>query len=614
MAINATATQKQRALTYLNRDFESFKQEIVENHLKVYFPDTYQDFNESSIGMMLVELMAFIGDNLSFYLDKKFAESFISTAQETKNILKHARQLGFKAFGKTSAFGRVDLMISVPAITINNQILPDTRYAGVVYAGAKLTSQSGQKFETLENADFSTVDINNSALVAVSKTDPVTKQPLSFGLLLRDVAVKAGETKTTTFSVSAYQPFLSLTISDVDVLEVISVTDSLGNAWSEVDYLAQDTVFDSIPNTGADSTIVPYVLSLRTVPYRFITEFDVSTGKTSLIFGTGDGSSLDLDLIPNLGDLSIPAFGKATFTDYSIDPQNFLRTRTLGLAPINTTLSVSYRVGGGVITNAGAQQIRTVSDSVFDVGNTSLSSSVARDVKNSLSVMNPYPAQGGRDNLSTPELKQLISANFAAQSRAVTVEDYIARSLSMPSKFGAIFRAHARAGVLNRNSVELAVLAKDSNGNPAIASPTLKQNLQTYLGRFRMLTDAVELLDAQIINIKIAFSVLVSPDYNRTQVLTECLNRLKDFFIIDKWQIGQPINITDLNYLLADVDGVLSIYDLTITNPAGLVDGRSYSNTTYNIAKNTQNNIIYCDENSIFSVMYPTRDLVGTAK
>jgi hypothetical protein len=614
MTTKAAVTQKTRALTYLNQDFEGFKQDIVNNHIKVYFPTTYQDFNESSLGMMLVEMMAYVGDSLSFYLDKKFAESFLSTAQERTNIFKHAKQLGFRAFGKTSAFGRVNLMISVPAITINQQILPDMRYAGIVYQGAQVKSTGGQTFETLEDADFARVDITDPALVVVSKTDPSTKAPLSFGLLLRDVPIKAGQTKTVTLPVGAYKSFLQLQLPDPDVLEVLSVVDSLGNIWYEVDYLAQDTVFDGVPNTGADATDVPYVLMLRTVPYRFVSELDTVSGFTFLVFGTGDGSATDFDLIPNLGDLSIPTYGKQTFTDYTIDPQNFLRTRTLGLAPINTSLTVKYRVGGGVSTNAGAATIITVTNANFDVGNSTLPVPVVRDVKNSLSVINTEPAQGGRDELSVGELKQLISANFAAQARAVTIEDYIARTLSMPSKFGSVFRAFAQPGQINRNSVELAVLAKDSNDNVTLASPTLKSNLQTYISRFRLLTDSVELLDGEIINIGVNFSLLVSPDYNRSQVLTNCLNALRDYFVIDKWQISQPLVLTDLNYLLADQDGVLSVYQVSVVNLAGFIDGRNYSATTYNIAKATANGIIYCPKNAIFAVAFPSRDLIGTAK
>lgn len=612
--INATNTQKKRAIKYLNQDFDSFKNDIVENHLKVYFPNTYSDFGESNVGMMLVEVAAFVGDALSFYLDKKFQESFIDSAQEMENIFKHAKMLGFKPFGKTAAFGDVDCFISVPVTGSNGQLLPDMRYAGIAYKGVKCKSKSGQTYETLENADFSTVNINDPTVVAVSNVDPVTKLPTSYALRLQDIAIQAGETKTTSFTVLAYQPFLQLTIPDTDVLEIIQVTDSNGNIWNEVDFLAQDTVFTGIPNTGADSTSVPFVLTLVTVPYRFISSYDVASGQTTLTFGTGDAQALDQDLIPNLGDLSVPAFGKNSFTDFSIDPQNFLRTRTMGLAPVNTVLTVQYRKGGGVLTNAGAQQVNTATNVTFNVGNSTLPQPTVLSVANSFSVLNMEPVQGGADQLSAMEIKQLVSANYAAQARCVTVPDYIARALSMPASFGNIFRAYAKAGQINKNSVELSILALDSFGNVTIASPTLKTNLQTYLGQFRMLTDAVEILDGQIINISVAFNILVAPDYIRTDVLTDCLNQLTNFFLIQNWQIGQPINLTDLNYLIADVAGVVSVYDLQVDNLVGVIDGRQYSQTSYNIQKNTQNNIIYCQENSIFALQYPSKDLVGNAK
>jgi hypothetical protein len=341
----ATNTTKKRNIKYLNRDFSSFKTSFVE-HLKVYFPDTYNDFNESSVGMMLTELAAYFGDNVSFYLDKVFNESFTETAFEIRNVFRHAKQLGFKTFGKTAAQGLVDCFIKVPSITTNGVPGPDMRYAGIVKKGAKLKNRVGKTYETLEDVDFSKVDISDSSFIVVGERDAQTNQPKNFVLRVPDVEIKAGETTSTTFAAGDYQRFLKLTLSDDDVLEVLRVMDSEGNRWYEVDFLAQDTVFDSNVNTGTDSTDVPYVLKLRSVPYRFISEYDISTGKTSLIFGSGDAQSFDGDLIPDLGDLSLPTFGKETFTDFAIDPQHFLKTRTLGLAPVNTTLTVTYRVGG----------------------------------------------------------------------------------------------------------------------------------------------------------------------------------------------------------------------------------------------------------------------------
>ncbi len=612
----ATTLQKKRNIKYLNRDFESFKRDIVNNYIKVYFPDIYEDFNEASMGVMLVELMSFIGDNLSFYLDRVFNESFISSAREEKNVAKHAKHLGFKYFGKSAAAGQVDCFLKVPAIITNQQILPNMQYAGTFKKGtSKFKNSSGLTYETLVDIDFSKVNINDPNVVTVVDRNPTTKQPTSFALKLKNIDVKAGETKTTTFTVGAYKPFLKLTIPDNDVLEVVSIKDSENNIWYEVDFLAQDTVFDSVPNLNSDSADVPYVLKLRSVPQRFITEYDPVTKKTSCIFGTGDALNFDNDLIPNLGDLSIPLFGKDTFTDYSIDPQNFLKTRTLGLAPINTTLTVTYRVGGGQETNAGAGEVKGVAaKGTFEVGDSSLSSQVVESVGNTLSVTNPTPILGGRDEFSLDEIKQLISAYFAAQARTVTREDFIVRTLTIPPKFGSVFRAHAKNSHTNKGAVELVVLSRDNNGNVCSAPNSMKENIKTYLSRFRMLTDAVEILNGKIFNIGISFSVLVRPDFNKTEVLTNCISLLKSYFNIEKWQINQPINLTEVECLIADVPGVYSVYDLTISSKAGSFDGKSYSTDTYNIKKNIQNNILYCQPNAIFEVKYPNADIRGTAK
>lgn len=613
----ATITQKKRNIKYLNRDFESFKRDLIE-YLRVYFPDTIADFNESSVGMMFTEIPAFIGDNLSFYLDKRVGESFTETAREAKMLLKHARQLGFKPFGKTSAVGVIDCYLKVPAITINQNIVPDMRYAGIISRGAKLKSKTGKTYETLIDADFSTVwdgsGVPSPLLVTVADRDATTKQPKTFVLKKTGIDIKAGETKTTTFSIGAYKAFQKLTFADDDVLEILSIIDSERNIWYEVDYLAQDTIFDGVPNVGADATDVPYVLKLRSVPYRFVSEYNIATNKTSMVFGTGDAQAFDGELIPDLGDLALPLYGKTTFTDFTIDPQNFLKTRTLGLAPTNTQLNCSYRVGGGVDTNAGTGEINSVASSVFEIGDSTLDSAIIRDVGNSFSVLNSSPIRGGRDALTLDELRQLIPASFSAQSRVVTTPDFIVRALSMPSRYGSVFRANAKVNSLNNNAVELIVLSRDAAGNVTLAPSDLKNNLKTYLSRFRMMTDAIEILDGAIINISVNFSVLTNPDYNKTEVLANCIDALQDFFKVDTWQLNQPINLTDIYTTLAAIPGVLSVIDVNIINRVGNFEGRSYSNTSFNVKKNTRNGIVYGMENAIFSVQYPTRDIAGVAR
>lgn len=608
----ATVTTKKRAIRYLNRDFESFKKDLIE-HLRVYFPDTIQDFNESSVGMMLTELVSFIGDNMSFYLDKRFNETFIETATEQKNIFRHAKQLGFKPSGKAAATGLIDGFLVIPVTSSSGQIIPDMRYAGTIKKGAQAKSNAGEIYETLVDADFSLIDITDPTLVAVADTDS-DGAPTTYALRKVNIDLKAGETKTATFTVGSYEAFRKITIPEEDVLEILEVTDSEGNQYYEVDFLAQDTIFDGVTNTGEDPDEVPFVLKLRSVPFRFVTEFDIETNRTSMVFGTGDADSFDGELIPDLGDLSLPLFGKDTFTDFFLDPQNFLKTRTLGLAPVNTTLTVKYRVGGGTITNAGAGEINTVAESTFDIGDPTLDSTLVQDVGNSFSVNNPNPIQGGRDQLNTEEIRALISAHFASQGRMVVAEDFVARALSMPSRFGSVFRANARVSPLNKNAVELIVLSRNSSGQVTVAPSDLKTNLKKYLSRFRMLTDAIEILDGEVINVAVNFEVLTNPDFNKSEVVVNCIETLKEHFDVEVWQINQPINITNIYTRLAEVAGVLSVTKIEVSNRVGNYEDRSYSETAHNIKENTKNGIIYSKENAIFEVKFPNKDIVGVAK
>jgi hypothetical protein len=251
---------------------------------------------------------------------------------------------------------------------------------------------------------------------------------------------------------------------------------------------------------------------------------------------------------------------------------------------------------------------------VFDVGDSTLDTTTVKDVANSFSVINSEPVQGGREERSLDEIRRLISANFATQSRAVTAEDFVARSLSMPTKFGSVFRANARPSVLNKNAVELIILSQNSLSQVTAAPTDLKNNLKTFLSRFRMLTDAIEILDGEILNIAINFDILTNPDFNKTEVLSNCIEALKEFFEVDKWQINQPINITSIYKLIADVPGVLSLINLEVLNRVGNFDSRSYSTTPHNISENTQNGIVYAKENAIFEVKFPNKDITGTAK
>lgn len=612
---------KERSIKYLNKDFQSIKRDLIE-YTKSHHGDQFQDFNESSPGMALLELTAYVGDVLSFYQDMQFLEIKQQTARQIENVASFAKSLGYRPSGKRSARGIVSVFIEVPATVVNNNSVHDTSYCPVLKAGSKLEGP-GTIFETLTDVDFSkttaTYGTDKKLVVAASQYDQTTSVPTHFALL-KDVEVVAAETVEDTFSITDFQAFRSIELQREDVVEILSVTDSDGNYWYEVDYLPQELIFDAQVNNESDSSLVPYVLKLIAVPRRFITDRDPITNKTTLIFGSGDGTNFDDELIPNIANLSLPTSGKSNFTTFSLDPQNFLKTRTLGLSPFNTTLTVTYRVGGGAQTNLAAGSIRTVNSAVFEFSSTSLVASKVSDVKSSVECYNEQRTTGGGAEETAVEIKANSSAFFAAQNRTVTREDYISRVLSMPQKFGKVDKVFVRRDAMNELALDIHVLARDENNHLCQASQTLSSNIKKYLSKFRMLTDGVNILTTEIVNLKVDFGVVIAQKFNRNEVLSNCLLVLKDLLSVDKIQVAQPLVISNFISELQNIDGVISVYDFRFSKAMGSTGDLSYSDYTngeissFDVQANLHNGILYCPENSIFQIKYPNVDIRGESK
>jgi hypothetical protein len=433
--------------------------------------------------------------------------------------------------------------------------------------------------------------------------------------------ITAGQTIVETFKITNFEQFLQIKLSNPDVIEVLSVYDSEGNPWTEVDYLAQEAVFDADVNSDlTDNTDVPYLLKLVTVPRRYVTDRDPTDSTTSLIFGSGDGVNFDDELIPNLADYALPLAGRRTFASFAIDPQNFLKTQTLGLSPYNTTLTVSYRVGGGPQTNVIAGSIKTVTNAELDFSTTSLDATKKGAVVQSLECINVQKTDGGSPEETIGEVKANSAAFFAAQNRVVTREDYIARILTLPAKFGKPDKVYVRRDSINPLAIDVHVLARDADNHLQLASANLKANIATYLTPYRMITDGINILDAKIINLRVKFGVTVSPKVNRTEVLAKCLAVVQDYFDIDSQQIGHPIVVSELSANLQAVQGVISVYELTFTNVIGNapLPGSQitlpYSTTRFDVSHQRQNEIIYCPQDSIFEVKYPMVDIQGVSQ
>lgn len=605
----AIDVKKEQIVSLTNRDFKSLKRDLI-TFGKAYASGSFTDFNESSPGMAVLEFIAFVGDGLHFMIDQAFNESG-EGATQLKNVVANAKSRGYRPQGKRPSVGTLYWAIEVPAtVDSTGQVVPDDAYTPSLLKGSQGMAQNGTPFETLDDIHF-TASLGRQ--VTGSRFDSTTGIPTHFALR-KPVDVVAGKTITETISITDFQQFRRVDLGVEDVIEVIDVTDEEGNDWFEVDYLAQDWVFTADTNAGDDGALVPYVMKLQSAPRRFVVDRDITTGVSTLVFGSGDGVSYDDELIPNIASYALPLAGRRTFNSFNIDPQNFLKTRSLGLSPHNTTLTVRYRVGGGPETNVPARSVRQPLAANLSFASTNLNAVTKGSVESSIGCINLISMKGGGPAETVREIKANSAAFFAAQSRAVTREDIVSRALSLPSKFGRLEKVYVKPSEFGRYAYDIHILSSDADGNLTTATPTLKSNLATYLKKFKMLTDGVNILDASILDLRVYFGVLVASGKNRSEVLLNCTARLAEYFKRDMMQIGQPIVVSDVVAVLQGVTGVVSVYEISFTNVFGTTDGLSYSDDRFAISDNLRDGMLICPTGAIFQVKYPTRDIVGSAR
>jgi len=630
LKITDKTPRQERSIRYITKDFVGFRNNLMK-YLKSYFPDTIKDFHPASSGMMMLELDAYVGDVLAYYIETAFHEMFLEDAVERKNVYRRANFLGYTPPVKGAAQVSLDVYAVVPAIMLESIYVPNENYTPYIQHGMRVQSNNPHGyFETTEPVDFSINTQTSPRQDMIYEYSGAT--PIRF-LLKKSIPAVAGQTRQFTFTIDNPQEFLKIKVPDSDVIDIISVKDSQDNTWYEVDYLAQDTVFYENRNIQANNAEyfeyeddVPYLLRSKVTNKRFTTECD-HIGNLHMRFGAGVSFNTDDELIDNPYSFPLPIIS-ASFIDKNIDPNNYLKTKTLGEAPFNTTFTIDYRVGGGKNTNVPSNTITSINKiqvSMAKPNNIVTQSDPDRiNTLSSITVNNPNPATGGSDFENLEHTKHYASAFFAAQNRVVTAPDYIARVMSMPSRYGAVAKVNAAPTYLAQNDsspskkrldtnpygINLYVLSYDNNGKLAIANNALKSNIKNYLSRYRMLTDGINILDGKIIDIRIRFHVKVLPSYNKNIVLTECISNIAKFFNTKNWQFSQPIIKSELVYVLQQIEGVQAVKNITIEN----IYGGNYSNAVYDIQSNTYDDTIYPSRQiSIFQVRLPENDILGTA-
>ena len=643
-----------KSVNYLNKDFSDFRDNLIE-FAKVYFPNTYNDFNEASPGMMFIEMAAYVGDVLSYYIDSQFRESLLAYAEEKRNIYTIAQSFGYKPKTTSPSSVVLDVFQSIPAL---NQ-KPDLRYALNVEAGATITAGStSTTFRTLEDVNFKFSSSYDPRETSILESDGgvVTKF-----LLKKKVKAESGIIVTETFSFATATKYSQIKLANSDVIEIISCTDSDDNKWYEVDSLARDTVFVDMeantlnsPDLVEDRETVPYILKLKKVSRRFTT-FINESDQTIIRFGAGISDNPDEEIVPNPDMVGSNLPGSPSKLTSAFDPSNFLKTKAFGLAPSNTTLTIKYSHGGGIDDNVNSGDVTNISSISYQIQDALLNASSVQESKDSVVFTNVNPATGGSSGQTIREVRESALAYYQAQQRAVTKEDYIVRAYSLPAKYGNIAKIHLvqddqlnrdadsrdldrkvtltdvdagrtlrsfQAGrFLNPLAMNMYTLGFNSDKKLTKMNQTSKENLKTYLSQFRLVTDAINIKDAYVINVAVNFAILTKTGFNKNDVLLRCVSAVQDFFDIDRLQIGQPIIVSDIAYEISLVDGVASIVPpvennttppqtIVIENKYKLEEG--YSGNFYDISSGLIDGVLYpALDPSIFEIKYPNSDIKG---
>ena len=600
---------QERDIKYINRDFSKFREQLVE-FAKNYFPDTYNDFSPTSPGMMFIEMASYVGDVLSFYQDTQLQETFLQHAKDPANLYNLAYMMGYKP--KTTSVSEVEIEVSQKVNAVAPNYTPNWNQALVVQPNTRLRANTygDPKFIINDKVDFSYSSSLNPTEVRIDSI--ANGYPAEYRLTKRVNAI-SGELKTYDYVAGNAEKFLTVTIEDTNIVGVLDITDNDGHTWHEVPFLGQDTIYEDQTNTATDKNVVPSILRLKKVPRRFVTRL-TSQGNLQIQFGAGINTSVSDDevFLPDPTNVGIGTNQGLSRLDFAYDPSNFLFSKTYGIAPSNVTLTIRYIVGGGVESNVAANTINLVEQVTVAASDQSKA--------NTLSFNNRLPAVGGRDGDTVEELRQNSLRAYSEQNRAVTLQDYAIRSLALPALYGSISKVYVtqdqatNANVLggaydsNPLALSLYVLAYNADKQVIPATANLKENLRTYLSQYMLLTDAVNIKDAFIVNVAMKYEIITLPNFVSRDVLLACNKVLIDYFDIAKWSINQPINISSIYTLLDRVKGVQSVEKVYFENKVG----DNYSQYAYDIKGATRGNMIYPSyDPCIFEIKFPEIDIQG---
>ncbi len=587
-------------IKYTSRDFLSIKEDLL-NYVQTYYPDTLKDFTEASFGSMMLDTVAYVGDILSFYLDYNANESFMATAVEYNNVVKHARQMGYKEPGPQSSSGFITCYVVAPANTYG--LGPDTDYLPVLRRGTFFSSDSGAGFTLAEDIDFA----NSNNEIVVASVNENTNLPTEYAVKASGQVI-SGELEEMTVSVGSYEKFLKIEIGDPDITEIVSVIDSEGHTYYEVDYLSQNTIFISQPNTNEDRDSAPSLMKAISVPRRFTTVRE--NNRVYLQFGYGSESEMRKNAIIHPSDVILKQHGRQHETDTFFDPSRIIDTDKFGVVPVKTDLTIVYRTNTPGTANAAAGSITTVGTAIFRFNKEAVSTSLKNRVRSSLEVVNNEPIIGEISVIDSNELKMRSMDFFATQNRAVTKQDYISLIYRMPAKFGAIKRCNIMHDDDSfKRNLNLYVLSEDSDGKLILTNQTIKNNIKTWLNQHKMINDTIDILNGKILNFEVEYTAISDAGANKFDVLNRANLALREYFDTS-FDFGEPLYKSTIYNILNNVLGIVDVSTVKISPKFGAGYSSLEFNTTFDSPGDGR--YINIPENFIFELKNPTKDIKGT--
>ena len=588
-------------INYVSRDFDSIKDSLVD-HAKRYYSDRFKDFSEASFGSLMIDTAAYIGDVLSFYLDYQANESFLETSIEYNNVLKHARQMGYKFQGVSTSYGTVTLFLTIPAKT--NGIGPDMQYAPMLKRGTIFTTNSGTPFSLNQDVDFS----SPSNEIVVASVNQTTGTPTKYAVKAYGQII-SGELGIQTIDVADYSPFPRFKINGTNITEIVSVIDNQGNEYYEVENLSQNTIYKPIVNKASDKENTPFLLKPLSVPRRFMMISELNA--TFIQFGYGSEGDLETEETLDPSKVALDLHARNYITEKAFDPTVLLKSDKLGIAPSNTSLTVVYRVNGPSNVNLASNSLSSVVNPIMQFENIqSLNSSKVSDVVGSMEFINESPIVGSVDIPTIEELKYRTYGAMSSQNRAVTKEDYLSLIFNMPPKFGAIKRASIEQDTNSfKRNLNIYVLSENNSGFLVNSSNSLKNNLKTWLLSKKMINDTIDILDGKVVNVGIEYQIIAEEQQNKYELLTRATLALQTTIYSSNYAIGEPIRLSVFYNALKNVSGILDVVNIKLVKKAG----SNYSSVDFDMSEfsSADGRVVYAPVDHVFEFKFPNQDIKG---